>query len=147
MSFIEGLHKAADTAADAEMQFRRAAAERIAALENERAFAFRRLSLMRAVADAARRAENEEAAVAAGIDALRSKLDWPNDSEAQSAILSRFEPVAQALFASLKAGEQALDKSAGEALAQFEQWYAQAYRAPFWALFEQAMAETPRVDF
>ena len=99
MSFIEDLHKAAETAAAAEMQFRRAAAERIAALESERAFAFRRLNLMRVVADAVGRAEDEEAAIAGAIEALRSKLDWPNESEVQSAIFSRFAPVAQALFA------------------------------------------------
>ena len=54
MSFplIDDLCKAADHAAAAEMQYRREAALRIAALENERAFAFRRLNLMRAVGDA-----------------------------------------------------------------------------------------------
>ncbi len=56
--FLDALAHAAEAA------FRRDAAERIKALERERAFAFRRLNLMRAVADALATAETEEAAVA-----------------------------------------------------------------------------------
>ena len=145
MDFIENLHKTADAAAAAETEFRREAARHIAMLESERTFAFRRLNLMRAVADAVARAETEEAAITEGLAALRAKLDWPRESEAP--FFPRFTAVAQALFTSLKAGDKELDRGVAEALAEFEQWYASAHGAPFWTLFELPMAETPRVDF
>ncbi len=51
-AFLDALKAAADEAEVAEKQFRREAAQRIAGLERERSFAFRRLNLMRAVAAA-----------------------------------------------------------------------------------------------
>ena len=53
-TYIEGLQQAADKAQSAEAAYRREAAARIAILERERAFAFRRMNLMRSVAEAAR---------------------------------------------------------------------------------------------
>jgi hypothetical protein len=147
MSFIDDLRNDAEAAAAVEAQFRRESALRLAALESERAFAFRRLNLMRAVTDAVERAEDEAAAVACGLDRLRAKLDWPNESEAQSALLSQFTPVVQALFASVNPGEGPIESTAGVALTAFENWYAAANGTSFWALFDQPMAETPRVDF
>ena len=146
-SFLDELYSAAEAAAALENEFRREAAERIAALECERAFAFRRLNLMRAVVDAQRDAESEEQAVAQAQDVLRARLDWPNESETQSTLLSRFAPVAQAVFASLRPGTDGADNGIVNALAEFENWYGAEHRASFWTLFEQPMAETPRVDF
>ena len=51
-SFLDGLAAAAEQAKAAEARFRYEAAQRIAALERERATAYRRLNLMRAIADA-----------------------------------------------------------------------------------------------
>ena len=146
-SFIESLHIAADSAAAAETAFRREAAERIASLECARAFAFRRLNLMRAVGDGVAPAEDEEIAAATGVGILRSRLDWADGSEAQLEILSHFAPVARALFASLAANGEPGASAVAEALAEFETWYEHTYRTPFWALFDQPMEETPRVDF
>lgn len=145
-SFIEALREGADEAAAAETSFRREAVERIAALECQRTFAFRRLNLMRAVADGIGAAEDEEIAAAAGVGILRSRLDWTGGSDAQEAILSRFAAVARTLFASRSESEEP-GVSTAQALAEFETWYEQSYRAPFWALFEQPIEETPRVDF
>jgi hypothetical protein len=147
ISFIDTLHAAADSAAAAETAFRREAGERIAALECERVFAFRRLNLMRAVADGVAAAEDEEIAAATGVGILRSRLDWADGSEAQLAILSRFAPVARTLFASLAEGAKPDTPGAAQALAEFEAWYEHTYRTPFWVLLEQHMEETPRVDF
>jgi hypothetical protein len=145
MSFVDELRRAADSAAAVEAQFRKDAAERIALLECERAFAFRRLNLMRAVSDAVARAETEEEAISDGLAALRAKLDWPNEND--SPLMSRFSAVAQAIFASLKGSEEELERGLAETLAEFERWHVSAYGVPFWMLFEQPMAETPRVDF
>lgn len=147
-SFLDALKTAADAAESAEVAFRREIAGRIKALEQERAFAFRRLNLMRAVADAIASAESEEIAVAAGLAVVRARLGWSSDSEARAEVLSRFAPVAQAAFASLAPPEaEAEEADVAKALAEFESWYAAAHESPFWVLFEHYMPETPLVDF
>ena len=62
-SFLDDLEHATERATQAENHFRRDVARQIKALENERAFSFRRYNLMRAVADAVASAESEEIAV------------------------------------------------------------------------------------
>ena len=143
--FIETLDAAAQDAAVAETAYRREAAERIKHLERERSFAFRRVNLMKPVADAVARAESEEMAVAGSQAILRAKLGWSGDSEARSAALTEFAKVARALFVTLHPGDEQSDVLA--ALKDFEAWYAAAHRKPFWDLFDQPMPETPLVDF
>jgi len=147
-AFINRLTAATEAAARAEDEFRRTVAGRMRALETERAFAFRRLNLMRAIAEAMIEAENEEAAVAAAAAELRGRLGWSSDSDARSEVLSRFSPVAKAMFA-LSAEEVTAEHDADPArnLAEFEQWYAATHTVPFWALFENPLPETPLVDF
>jgi len=147
-SFLDALKTAADGAAAAESEFRRHAADRIKALERERAFAFRRLNLMRALADAVASAESEEIAVANGLAVLRARLGWSSDSDARSEVLSRFAPVAAAVFAYLAPpDEETPAADVGGALQEFEAWYAAMRGTSFWTLFEQYVAETPVVDF
>ena len=161
-SFLDALKLAADEAARAEDEFRRQMAARAKALERERAFAYRRLNFMHAVAEAVAAAESEEIAVAAALAVLRTKLGWSSDSEARAAVLARFAPVAQQVFAALApVGEEAGPPGAGEgegapaaepagavaALAAFEAWYRDTHPNPFWSLFEYYMPETPVVDF
>ena len=80
---------------------------------------------------------------------LGAKLGWSSDSEAREAVLSRFVPVAQAMFASLAPAddENAPEPDVIEALAEFERWYTETHPNPFWILFENYMPETPVVDF
>jgi hypothetical protein len=145
--FLDALKAAAGQAETAEGQYRREAAQRIAALEQERAFAFRRLNLMRMIADAVAGSESEEIAVANALAALRSKLGWGSDSEPRTEVLSRFAPVGQAVFRNVTPSEEGPVTSVQNALAEFEAWYAGNRRAPFWVLFEHHIPETPRVDF
>jgi hypothetical protein len=148
-SFLDSLERAADRATAAESDFRRGIAERIKALESERAFAFRRLNLMRAIAEVVAGAESEEVAVAGAGAVLRTKLGWSSESEARTAVVSRFAPVAQVMFASLAPSddEDAPRPDVIKALAEFETWYAETHPGPFWSLFENYMPETPVVDF
>jgi hypothetical protein len=148
-SLLDALKLAADRATAAESAFRREIAERTKALESERAFAFRRLNLMRAIADVIAGSESEEVAVAGAAAVLRAKLGWSSDSEARMAVVSRFAPVAQVMFASLAPpdDEDAPEPDAIKALAEFETWYAQTHPGPFWILFDNYMPETPVVDF
>lgn len=148
LPFLEPLQTAASAASAAEAAFRQQAAQRIAALNRERAFAFRRLNLMRAIVDAIVEAETEELAVGRALATLRGHLDWSNDSEARSLVLARFSPVAQAVFANLTAaGSHAPVPDVTQALAEFENWYAETRDTPFWSLFDQYRPETPVVDF
>ena len=147
-SFLDTLKDAAENAGAAEETFRKEIAERTKALANERAFAYRRYNLMRAVAEAVATAEDEGIAVAATNGILRTKLDWGTDSEARAEVLTHFAPVAVAMFAALapvEGDEPPPDVMA--ALGEFEAWYAQTHPQPFWVLFEHYMPETPLVDF
>jgi hypothetical protein len=151
-SFLDELKLAADRASAAEDQFRSEFAKRTKALESDRAFAFRRLNLMRAVADVVATAEGEEIAVAAATAVLRTKLGWSEDSEPRDLVVSRFAPVAVAMYASLSPDIEGQESQAPAPdvmgmLAEFERWYAETHPHPFWVLFENYLPETPRVDF
>ncbi len=143
--FLDSLKEAAVKAETAEAAIRRELTERIKSFEHERAFAYRRLNFMRALADATAAAESEEIAVANALAVVRAKLDWSSDSEARTAVLSRLVPVAQAMFSRLTPPEKLPD--IGKALADFETWYGETHEQPFWVLFEHYIPETPRVDF
>jgi len=147
VSFLEDLQAAARDAEAAEVAFRREVATRIAELEQQRAFAFRRLNLMTAIAEAVGPAEDEPAAVAYALAALRARLGWESDSEARAAVLARFAPVAQTVFASLMPDNENSITDVPAALTQFEVWYSQTHTTAFWTLFEHYIPETPRVDF
>ena len=145
--FRETLEATANKAATAETAYRREAAERIKSLERERTFAFRRLSLMRPIADAVARAESEELAVASSLAILRAKLGWSSDSEARSAVLTQFAPVVQGMFARLQPEPETPTADVSVLLTAFETWYETNHRTSFWDLFDQPMPETPLVDF
>lgn len=143
--FLVELKTAAEAAKVAESRFRRDAAARIAALEQERAFAFRRLNLMQAIAAAMASAESEEIAVASAFATLRTRLGWNSDSEARSEVIARFGQVVLAMFRAPDEEESA--NNFPKALAGFEHWYAETRGSPFWLLFEHQIPDTPRVDF
>ena len=143
-SFLLELRTAAETAKAAETSFRHKAARRIAALEQERAFAFRRLNLMQLIADAIASSESEDIAVASAFAALRMRLGWNPDSEMHSQVISHFAPVARAIFRD-SSGDQSADIHAE--LASFEHWYCETRGSILWVLFEQQMPDTPVVDF
>jgi hypothetical protein len=150
MAFLEDLATAAREAKTAEAGFRREVAARIAGLERERAFAFRRLNLMKVIVEAVGRAEDVPTGVAYGTAALRARLGWDSDSESRAAVLASFAPVAEAVFAGLTPSEQGKETNETKlhaALTQFETWYAQTHATPFWSLFEHYIPETPLVDF
>jgi hypothetical protein len=159
-TYIERLRQAADEAQSVEVAYRREAATRIATLERERAFAFRRMNLMRSVAEAAMPQvddsrdpagqSGEEIAVARALALIRVRLGWLSDSETREATLARFAPVVIALHRASVSGEQNMpDGPPGivEALGRFEAWYEEAHGVSFWMLFENPMPDTPRVDF
>ena len=149
ISFLDALKLSADRCSVAEEEFRRGIVERTRELEKQRAFAFRRLNLMKDVSGVIAGAESEEMAVAGATVVLRAKLGWVNDSDARSEVVSRFAPVALAMFASLVPNPDDDEEKPDviEVLNEFEAWYAATHPNPFWVLFENYMPETPVVDF
>lgn len=147
---MDALKAAAEQAGAAETAFRRETAQRIAALERERTFAFRRLNLMRTVIAAVAAAETEENAVARGSSTLCEEIGWDGVSEARTAVLDQFAAVTKAIFADLHPsdGESSPDDgSALTTLAAFEAWYVATHPVPFWALLDQYVPQTSIVDF
>lgn len=148
-SFLDTLEFAANKATQAENDFRRKSAARAKVLERERAFAYRRLNFVRAIADAVATAENSEMAVAAATVVTRTKLGWSSDSDARALVLSRLVPVVQQVFASVVSADEddAPPADVVRCLTEFEIWYRDTHPNPFWILFEHYMPETPVVDF
>lgn len=153
MKYLETLQEKAQSAQAVETLYRHEAAVRIASLDQERAFAFRRLNLMRTLAAAMQPQagdgewqHDEEIAVARAIAALLAKLGWSSDSDAREAMLDNFTPVIVALHRAELTGSGTVEEVV-DALARFEAWYAATFNASFWMLFENPIPDTPRVDF
>lgn len=150
--FLDELARAAEAASAAEGEFRRTISARIAALEQERSFAFRRLNLMRAVTEAVEQADSDASATGACRAMLMGRLGWSGISDAERETLERFAPVAEAARCACRppapeaAGDTPPADPAG-ALGRFEAWYAASRGTPFWLLFDHVMPETPLVDF
>ena len=147
---LDTLKAAAERAGEAEAACRRETVQRIAALERDRTFAFRRLNLMRAVVASVSASETEDDAIAQGAAALCAEIGWDGVSEARTAVLDQFAAVTKAVFAEL---DRDADPSPGDgtaalaALAAFEAWYGATHSGPFWALFDQYVPQTSVVDF
>lgn len=143
LALRHSLQRAAEAASAAETGFRREAATRIAALEEARAFSWRRLQLAdmlgAALADIAAPEEADLAARAA----LCGRFGWTSANESQAPVIARFGE----LGARLCAAREADADEPARALAEFEDWYQRERGAPFWLLFELPIVETPLVDF
>lgn len=147
---LDTLKAAAAGAGETEAAYRREASQRIASLERERVFAFRRLNLIRAVIAAVSSVETEEEAIARAAAALSGEVGWDGISEARTAVLDQFAAVAKAIFAELDGKADPSSAESGPtlaALAAFETWYGATHAGPFWALFDQYVPQTSVVDF
>jgi len=136
----------AAAAKEAEAALHKQMAQEIARAERERAFAYRKLNLLRAVIDAVAAAEDEETAATAGITALRAELGWEKGDE--TCDLTRFSPVVRAIFLSLATpgAEGNHETEVTAALANFEAWYLGTFKRHFWVLFDREIEETPVVE-
>ncbi len=142
-AYLDGLDAAARAASTAERDWQAEAARRAAELKAERAFAWRRLNLMRSLAGAVRGGEDEETALAAGRAAFLRETGLTGATEAQRQVAERFAPVLIAIRAAI-AEDGAGDPSA--ALAAFEAWYAEDRGRPFLALMEREIVDLPLVE-
>jgi len=130
----------------AEDALRTRMAEQLASLERRRAFAHRRMNLVRSLAGAAANAETEEAATAAQRGAIRRELGWGVESDFQRGVLDGLRPVGVLLWQSLRAVEVATPSAMLTALETFEAWFEATHGSAFYALFDQEVLEIPLVE-
>jgi hypothetical protein len=97
-ALVAGFEVAAKAAQQDEDAVRKRMVEEVARLERQRAFAFRKLNLVRPLCAAIASAENEEIAVAQGVAAVRAELGWESDSETRTETLSHFTTLEQDLM-------------------------------------------------
>ena len=147
-TWLETLTAEARGAGAAEQQHQKDAARRAAELKEARAFAWRRLNLMRTLAAAVRSAEDAEAATAAGRAAMLREVGWNGATQAQRDVAERFAPVTLAVWAATRPEPDAEPEpgDAAAAFAAFEDWYAAERGAPFLALMEREIVELPLVE-
>lgn len=151
-TFLDALKSAADQASGAETAFHRELAQRIKLLEQERAFAFRRLNLMQLIANSVMASEDRDVAIAGSLAMVRIELGWDGEDDGHNLVMTQLKPVSEAVLAVLNppAEENAQPEAPApdpvEALKQFEQWYTATYQRSFWSLFDQERPELPLVE-
>ena len=143
-AWIDEMTLEARAAGIVEQEHQKEAARRAVQLKDVRAFAWRRLNLMRTLASAVRGAENAEAAGAAGRRVLLREVGWNGATEAQREVAERFAPVVLAVWAATRPEPEPADVPA--AWTGFEDWYADARGGPFLALMEREIVELPLVE-
>ncbi len=145
-TYLTRLDEAARSAETLETEFRQSYASRLAALERDRVFAFRRLNLLRALSAAIEGADDEKAAIAAGVRVLRDEIGLSEGVEGHKAVIDRFAPVSDAVDTALNC-EEPDHEAVLNALKAFEDWYQARTGQPFLALFDTYVPQTPVVDF
>jgi len=146
-AYFDRLETSAREANVAEENYRKEAASRIKELERARAFAFRRLNLLKTIAGAMKGAENEAEAFDRGRTAFLHEVNWSGTSEAQRQVLDLFQPVFAALWR--MNDEQISDSDFAQIdsdLAGFEKWFSENRNGPFLSLMDSEPLELPLVE-
>jgi hypothetical protein len=148
MALVAEFESAAKTAQVAEAELRKTMAAQIGRLERQRAFAFRRTRLIRALAKSAgvRSSEPEEIWLAQR-QSVSDELGWTGTSEAYDAILTHLQPLARAVQQRLGIVEGEEPAAVAPELEAFEVWFEEVHGKSFYALFDQYVPEVPIVDF
>ena len=119
-------------------------------LEQERAFGFRRLNLMRTVLAAIANCETEEDAILQGSAAFLQEVGWNTEVESQQEALEKFHPVIRACWQAAQADQdQQADQPPAEItdkLNDFERWFGEARNGPFLKVLEREIVELPLVE-
>lgn len=146
-TYLAQLDTVARAASGAEDAYRRDAVERIKGLERARAFAFRRLNLVRTVASSMSGAKDEEEAKARGSAAFLKELNWNGASEAQREVVARFMPIVAALWQMDQEGAGSSDVAGlDKELTAFENWFAENRNGSFLSLMDGEVLELPLVE-
>ncbi len=150
-ALLDDLDRIAHDASINEENYRKEAAARFRELEQDRAFGFRRLNLMRTVTAALDGSESEEDAILRGSTAFLRELEWSGTSETQQETLTNFAPVIAACWQATQpttseAGALVDSTTIIEKLRAFEAWFAEHRNGPFLSIMEREMVELPLVE-
>jgi hypothetical protein len=150
-ALLDDLDRIAHDASINEENYRKEAAARFRELEQDRAFGFRRLNLMRTVTAALDGSESEEDAILRGSTAFLRELEWSGTSETQQETLTNFAPVIAACWQATQpntseAGALVNSTTIIEKLRAFEAWFAEHRNGPFLSIMEREMVELPLVE-
>ena len=145
MSVLATLGARADAASTEETAYRRESARKIEVLERARAFAYRRLNLIRKVVDTAAGEPDATKAADARIAAAFVEIGWIGGSLAEldekgREAEAKFRPVAEAVGTDDEAAMLT-------ALDAFEAWFAERFGRDFCSVFDRYVPDTPKVDF
>lgn len=146
-ALVAEFEAAAKAAQQAEAELRKTVTEQLARAERQRAFAFRRIRLIRVLTAAAASAETEDAALAAQTRGVCEDLGWSGASTAQDEILDRMRPLGRAVWQCVRGTGGQLSPAVAAELEAFEQWFQQARGQPLYSLFDRYVPEVPVVDF
>jgi hypothetical protein len=146
-ALLDNLDHIAHTASINEENYRKEAAARFRELEQDRAFGFRRLNLMRTVTAAIVGSETEEDAVEKGSAAFLLELGWAGTSETQQEALEHFCPIIRACWQATQSETPEAESDAIiEKLRVFEAWFGEARNGPFLSVMEREIVELPLVE-
>jgi hypothetical protein len=146
-ALLDDLDRIAHDAAINEENYRKEAAARFRELEQDRAFGFRRLNLMRSVTAAIDGCENEDDAILRGSTAFLRELGWSGTSETQQETLTNFAPLIVACWQATQPEAPETDSSAIiERLRAFEAWFVEHRNGPFLSIMEREIVELPLVE-
>lgn len=150
-ALLDDLDRIAHDASINEENYRKEAAARFRELEQDRAFGFRRLNLMRTVTAALDGSETEEDAILRGSTAFLHELGWSGTSETQQETLTNFAPVIAACWQATQpeapeTGIPADSTAIIEKLRAFEAWFAEHRNGAFLSIMEREIVELPLVE-
>jgi hypothetical protein len=145
-ALVAALEAAAASAWREEEALRHKMAAEVARLERRRAFAHRRMNLVRTLVAPITAAETEEAAASAQRAAARREHGWEREGDYHRAILDRLQPVGIALWRSVRGAEDATPSATLAELEAFETWFETNHKEPFYALFDRAPPEVGLVE-
>ncbi len=145
-ALVAELEGAARAAWQEEEAVRTRLAQEIARLERRRAFAHRRMHLVRLLAAAAATADAEEEAAVVQRAAVRRELGWERESDFRRGVLDRLQPVGLAVWHCASGQEGAEPSAVHAGLEAFEAWFEATHNGPFYALFDQEPPEVGLVE-
>jgi hypothetical protein len=145
-AFVDELRRRAEEAARSEAAYRVEARDRLAALEQARIAAYRRIELVDAMVRAVAAGEDRIAAAEAGAAVLCDMTGWTSDDAAYEEVRGRLVPVADQAWLAAHPDEGSGDGV--KAFTEFEAWYLERFKTAFTSLVaREEPSLTPLVDF
>lgn len=145
-ALVDELRRRAEEAARIEAAYRVESRDRLAALEQARIAAYRRIEMVDALMRTVAAGEDRTTAVDAGVSTLCDMTGWGSDHPAYEEVRGQMAAVADQAWLAEHPGEGTGDVV--QAFTQFEAWYADRFKTEFTSLVaREEPSLTPLVDF